>query len=175
MTQPSLVVATRGSEQTRNLGAALAELARPGDVFLLLGELGAGKTVMAQGLGSGLGVDDVITSPTFAMVQSYVGRLDLHHLDVYRLEQLEEERDLGLAELLDDDAVLVVEWGDRIAPVLPRDLLEVRMSYGEGPDDRTVEFVPVGQRWAARRRALATVLETFAERRDAMGAEEDRC
>jgi tRNA threonylcarbamoyladenosine biosynthesis protein TsaE len=158
MTGHGLHLATGDAEQTRRLGSALAELARPGDVFLLLGDLGAGKTVLVQGLGAGLGVHEVITSPTFALVQSYEGRLGLHHLDVYRLEQVNEALDLGLAELLDDDAVVVVEWGDRIAPVLPQDYLEVRMGYGAGPDDRTVELVPVGSRWSARRRALASLL-----------------
>jgi tRNA threonylcarbamoyladenosine biosynthesis protein TsaE len=161
MTGLVLQVSTSDAEQTRRLGAALAELARPGDVFLLLGDLGAGKTVLAQGLGAGLGVDDVITSPTFALVQSYEGRLGLHHLDVYRLEQVNEAHDLGLAELLDDGSVVVVEWGDRIAPVLPQDYLEVRLVYGPGESDRAVELVPVGSRWTARRRALATVLATF--------------
>jgi tRNA threonylcarbamoyladenosine biosynthesis protein TsaE len=161
VTALELQVDTHGPDQTHRLGSALAELARPGDVFLLLGDLGAGKTVLAQGLGAGLGVDDVITSPTFALVQSYVGRLDLHHLDVYRLDQINEALDLGLAELLDDEAVVVIEWGDRIAPVLPQDYLEVRLGYGPQPGDRSVELVPVGSRWAARRRALATVLATF--------------
>ena len=161
MTGLVLQVSTSDAEQTRRLGAALAELARPGDVFLLLGDLGAGKTVLAQGLGAGLGVDDVITSPTFALVQSYEGRLGLHHLDVYRLEQVNEALDLGLAELLDDGSVVVVEWGDRIAPVLPQDYLEVRLVYGPRESDRAVELVPVGSRSTARRRALATVLATF--------------
>lgn len=161
MTGLGLHVSTAGAEQTRRLGAALAELARPGDVFLLLGDLGTGKTVLAQGLGAGLGVHDVITSPTFALVQSYEGRLGLHHLDVYRLEQVNEALDLGLAELLDDDAVVVVEWGDRIAPVLPQDYLEVRLGYGAGITDRTVELVPIGSRWSARRRALTSLLAAF--------------
>jgi tRNA threonylcarbamoyladenosine biosynthesis protein TsaE len=161
MNDVDLRTSTRGAERTRLLGAALAELARPGDVFLLLGDLGAGKTVLAQGLGAGLGIDDVITSPTFALVQSYVGRLDLHHLDVYRLEQVNEALDLGLAELLDDEAVVVVEWGDRIAPVLPHDYLEVRLGVGEDESVRTVELLPVGSRWTARRRALASLLASF--------------
>ncbi len=159
MTNP-LAVTTSGEQQTRDLAAALAELARPGDLLVLVGDLGAGKTVFTQGLGRGLGIDEQITSPTFALVQSYVGRLDLHHLDVYRLEQVNEALDLGLAELLDDDAVMVIEWGDTIAPVLPHDYLEVRLSYGEGDGDaRRIELVPVGHRWSARGRAMATVLE----------------
>ena len=154
-----LAVTTSGEEQTRDLAAAVAELARPGDLVVLVGDLGSGKTVFTQGLGRGLGIDEQITSPTFALVQSYVGRLDLHHLDVYRLDQVNEALDLGLAEMLDDDAVMVIEWGDTIAPVLPHDYLEVRLSYGDDGDERRVELVAVGHRWSARGRALATVVD----------------
>lgn len=154
----AIAVTTTGAERTRDLAASLAELARPGDLFVLAGDLGTGKTVFTQGLGRGLGIDDQITSPTFALVQSYVGRLDMHHLDVYRLEQINEALDLGLAEMLDDDAVMVIEWGDTIAPVLPHDYLEVRLSFGDTDDDRRIELVPVGSRWSARRRAMSTVV-----------------
>jgi len=153
---------TRGPEGTRSLAAALAELMRPGDLVVLVGDLGTGKTVFTQGVGAGLGVDDQITSPTFALVQSYVGRVDLHHLDVYRLEQMNEALDLGLNELLDDDAVVVIEWGDAIAPVLPQDYLEIRIAYGAADDLRDVELVAVGSSWSARTRALDTVVERFA-------------
>ena len=149
---------TTGVEQTRALASALGELVRPGDLVVLVGGLGAGKTAFAQGVGAGLGITDTITSPTFALVQSYSGRLEMHHLDVYRLEQVNEALDRGLAELLDDDAVVVIEWGDTIAPVLPHDYLEVRLDYGDGEDARTVEFQATGQRWAARMRAIETVV-----------------
>ncbi|MBU6217009.1 MAG: tRNA (adenosine(37)-N6)-threonylcarbamoyltransferase complex ATPase subunit type 1 TsaE, partial [Acidobacteria bacterium] len=87
---------TESVDATRDLAAALAELARPGDLILLVGDLGAGKTAFCQGFGRGLGVDEQITSPTFALVQTYTGRLDLNHLDVYRLGQVNEALDLGL-------------------------------------------------------------------------------
>lgn len=156
-------VTSSSPQRTRQLAAALSELVRAGDIVVLVGDLGAGKTAFAQGLGEGLGVTATITSPTFALVQSYSGRLDMHHLDVYRLEQVNEALDLGLAEMLDDDAVVVIEWGDTIAPVLPHDYLEVRLGYAEGPEDRTVRFHPVGTRWAARMRAVATVVERDPE------------
>ncbi|MGI9577745.1 MAG: tRNA (adenosine(37)-N6)-threonylcarbamoyltransferase complex ATPase subunit type 1 TsaE, partial [Microthrixaceae bacterium] len=151
-----LTASSEGVEQTRGLAAALGELVRPGDVMVLVGGLGAGKTAFAQGIGVGLGIHDTITSPTFALVQSYSGRLDLHHLDVYRLTHVNEALELGLAELLDDDAVVLIEWGDTIAPVLPHDYLEVRLGYGDSEDTRTIEFQPVGQRWGARMKAIET-------------------
>jgi tRNA threonylcarbamoyladenosine biosynthesis protein TsaE len=161
---PPLTAATASVEETRDLAAALAELARPGDLLLLVGDLGAGKTAFTQGFGRGLGIDQQITSPTFALSQSYTGRLDLYHLDVYRLEQVAETMDLGLSELLDEGAVTVIEWGDAIAPALPHDFLEVHLTQVDGePDHRRVELVPIGPRWAARTRALATAIARWAE------------
>jgi tRNA threonylcarbamoyladenosine biosynthesis protein TsaE len=159
----SLRAVTTSADETRDLAAALAELARPGDLLLLVGDLGAGKTAFTQGFGRGLGIDEQITSPTFALVQSYTGRLDLYHLDVYRLEQVAEATDLGLSELLDEGAVTLIEWGDAIAPVLPHDFLEVHLSHVEGdPDRRDVELVPIGPRWSARTRALAAAVAAWA-------------
>lgn len=147
----TLVARTASPSQTRALAAALAELARPSDLVVLVGDLGAGKTAFTQGFGLGLGVDEQITSPTFALVRSYTGRLDMYHLDVYRLEQVAEALDLGLSELLDDGSVTVIEWGDTIAPVLPHDYLEVHLRFEElsdddphGPDDAGADGAGVG-------------------------------
>lgn len=145
---------TEGVEATRALAAAVAELAAPGDVLLLSGELGAGKTAFVQGFGAGLGVEERITSPTFTLAHHYDGRLTLHHLDVYRLERLAEIEDIGVAELLDGDGVVLIEWGDAVAPALPQDYLEVELTYGEGDDEREVELRCVGGRWSARHRSL---------------------
>jgi tRNA threonylcarbamoyladenosine biosynthesis protein TsaE len=152
---------TSSVEETRALGAAVAELVRPGDVIVLAGDLGAGKTAFTQGFGGGLGVEQRITSPTFTLAHVYEGRLTVHHLDVYRLEQLDEVLDLGLAELLDEGGVVVIEWGDAILPVLPADLLEVRLELGDGDDDRRISLRPVGPSWSARTRALTTALRSW--------------
>ena len=151
-------------DDTRAVGAAVAELARPGDVVVLAGDLGAGKTAFVQGFGRGLGITDRITSPTFTLVHVYDGgRLPVHHLDVYRLDQLSEALDLGLAEMLDQGGVVLVEWGDAITPVLPHDLLELRLTFGEGDDDRVLTFRSVGSTWSARTDALEVALAPWQE------------
>lgn len=142
-------------DDTRAVAVALASVVRADDVLLLAGELGAGKTAFVQGLGSGLGVTERITSPTFTIAHEHVGDLTLHHLDVYRLDNVHEALDIGLADILDDGSVIVVEWGDVIAPALPRDYLEVRLTFGDGDDDRILTFRTVGARWADRERRLA--------------------
>ncbi len=109
---------TRSAEATRSLAAALAGVARQGDVVVLSGPLGAGKTTFAQGFARGLGVEGPVTSPTFTLVRQYPCRLgELLHADVYRLEHLAEVEDLGLAELV-ERGVALVEWGDVAQPAL---------------------------------------------------------
>lgn len=153
-----IIAFTASAAETKRLAAAIAELCRAGDVVLLAGDLGAGKTAFTQGFGAALGIIEPITSPTFTLVNQYRGRLELYHLDVYRLDQVDEVLDLGLAEMLDEGGVTVIEWGDTIIPALPADFLEVRMRLGEGDDDRMFEIQMVGSRWSARNRALGTAL-----------------
>lgn len=155
-----LTAATAGVDQTRALAAAVSVLARAGDLVLLAGELGAGKTAFAQGFAAGLGVDEAVTSPTFTLVRTYPGgRLTMNHVDVYRLERLQEAVDLGLAEMADDPAVTLIEWGDVVIPALPTDFLEVCMAYGDdGEDHRSLSLKSVGRPWAARERALHDAL-----------------
>lgn len=158
-----ILAVTRSVEETRALAAALAVLARPGDIVVLAGDLGAGKTAFTQGFGAELGITERITSPTFTLVSQHRGgRLPLNHLDVYRLGQLDEVLDLGLTELLDEGGVTVIEWGDTITPVLPADFLEITIELGDGDDDRIWQVHTVGARWSARRRALATALAPWA-------------
>ncbi|MDQ2649889.1 MAG: tRNA (adenosine(37)-N6)-threonylcarbamoyltransferase complex ATPase subunit type 1 TsaE [Actinomycetota bacterium] len=154
--------ATTTVDQTRELAEAIAGLARAGDVIVLAGDLGAGKTAFVQGFGRGLGVTDRITSPTFTLVHIYEGRLPVHHLAVYRLDQLSEALDLGLPEMLDEGGVVLIEWGDAIIPVLPHDLLEVRLTLGEGDDDRTLALRCVGPSWAARQAAIRQAIAPWS-------------
>ena len=142
--------ATKSAEDTRDLAAHLAEHVLSGDILLLSGDLGAGKTTFTQGFGRGLGVTEQITSPTFMLVQLYPARLTLVHVDVYRLEHLQEIVDLGLSEMLDEDAVALIEWGEAAAPVLPADYLRVRIEFGDADDDRRFSIEPVGVSWLGR-------------------------
>jgi tRNA threonylcarbamoyladenosine biosynthesis protein TsaE len=163
----TLVARTVSVGETRDLAAAVAALAEPGDLVLLAGHLGAGKTAFAQGFGAGLGVTEPITSPTFTLAQQYDGRLTMHHLDVYRLDQLGEVAELGLSELLDEEGVVLIEWGDAILPVLPNDYLEVRLRFDLGSDasddERRIELRSIGRRWVHRQVSLLHALAPWAE------------
>jgi tRNA threonylcarbamoyladenosine biosynthesis protein TsaE len=153
--------ATKSADDTRELGAALATVIGPGDVVLLAGDLGSGKTTFAQGLARGLGVDEQVTSPTFVLMRSYTGRVELFHVDAYRFDQLQEIIDLGLPEVLDDGGVAMIEWGDVVAPALPADFLEIRLEYRDSDDERAVRLRCVGPRWAARKAALQRTVERW--------------
>ena len=118
---------TNDPEETRRLGAKIGELLRPGDVVLLRGGLGSGKTTLVQGLAYGLGIREPVTSPTFTLVHEYRGLVPLIHLDPYRLENPVEVAALGFDELLERPAALVVEWSERLGEVAPAERLEIDM------------------------------------------------
>ena len=167
MTGTALVAHTVSVGETRDLAAQLAALAQSGDLVLLAGDLGAGKTAFVQGFAAGLGVTEPVTSPTFTLAQQYAGRLTVHHLDVYRLDQLGEVAELGLSELLDDDGVVLIEWGDAIVPVLPSDYLEVRLGFVPGADasddERRIELRSVGPTWGRRQVSLLHAVAPWAD------------
>ena len=156
-----IVAATKSADDTRELAAAAAGVAEPGDVLLLAGELGTGKTVFAQGFGRGLGVEEPVTSPTFTLLRTYEGRIPLVHADVYRLDHLQEVVDLALPELLDEGAVALIEWGDVAAATLAPDFLEVGLELGAGDDDRVLTLRAVGGRWSGRLPLLALALDRW--------------
>ena len=139
--------ATRSVDGTRAVAAEIARLAEPGDLIVLAGDLGTGKTAFAQGFARGLEVEEPVTSPAFVLVRTYEGRLPLVHLDVYRLDHIQELVDLGISELLDEGAVTLVEWGDAVTPGLPADFLEVRLEATDLPDDRLLTIRSVGPAW----------------------------
>ena len=152
---------TAEASATKAVGRAIASLVRAGDVLLLAGELGTGKTVLAQGLAEGLDVREAVTSPTFTLVHQYEGRLPFFHLDVYRLERVGELSELGIDELLEACGLVVVEWGDVVAAEMPIDRLEVRLAFGEDDNDRTIDLTPSGPRWPARWRTLSEATEDW--------------
>ena len=152
---------TATAERTRDLGAALASLLQPRDTVLLTGDLGAGKTTLVQGVGRGLGVVDHVASPTFTLVKEYAGRLGVAHVDVYRLERVQDVVDLGLDELGEPDRVLFVEWGDVVQDLVPEDRLRVELTTGSADDHRRIVITPQGRSWAARWERLEQVLDPF--------------
>jgi tRNA threonylcarbamoyladenosine biosynthesis protein TsaE len=152
---------SESAEVTRFVAETIAALARAGDLVLLVGEMGTGKTAFAQGFAIGLGIHEPVTSPTFNLVRSYPGRLVLHHLDVYRLDRLAEVDDLAIGELLEDKSVTLIEWGDAVVGALPADYLEVRFSFGAADDHRELHLRVVGPSWSSRQRVLTEALEAW--------------
>jgi tRNA threonylcarbamoyladenosine biosynthesis protein TsaE len=130
--------------ETQRIGENLGPLLRAGDVVLLRGELGAGKTCLTQGIARGLGIADWICSPTFILVAEYPGRLRLYHADLYRLDDPEEVADLDLARLSEDGA-LIVEWPERAPQWLPVEHLLIEIEHAGG-NNRRLQFSAVGRR-----------------------------
>jgi tRNA threonylcarbamoyladenosine biosynthesis protein TsaE len=160
---PRLLLRASSLEVTHAVAAAVAGLSRRGDVILLAGEMGAGKTAFAQGFGRALGVAEPITSPTFTLVHSYdTGAVTLHHADLYRLEQLAEVTDLGLAELAEYHGIVLVEWGDVAESTFGEHLL-VRLDLVDGDlEARAVTITAVGPTWAQRWAALDRATDAHA-------------
>jgi len=151
-------------DATHAVAAALAGVCRSGDVILLAGEMGAGKTAFAQGFGRAMGVTEPITSPTFTLVHSYdTGGPTLHHADVYRLDQLAEVADLALGELAEFDGIVLVEWGDVVESTFG-DHLVVRLDLVDGDlDSRRITIAPTGVTWARRWAVLADATRDLAQ------------
>ncbi|MFQ5933243.1 MAG: tRNA (adenosine(37)-N6)-threonylcarbamoyltransferase complex ATPase subunit type 1 TsaE, partial [Dehalococcoidia bacterium] len=122
-----LETTTHSPEETQRLGASLAKALKGGDILLLSGELGAGKTCLTQGIAWGLGIREHARSPTFVLISEYQGHLPLYHIDLYRLDDLMEIDDLGLDEYLYGDGVCVIEWAEKADSILPEDGLWVRI------------------------------------------------
>ncbi len=138
-------------EKTSQLGASLAHLLEPGDVVLLDGELGAGKTTFTSGLAHGLGVQETIWSPTFTLVRILTsGRIPLAHVDLYRLKLVGEIDELGIDELLEQGSVVVVEWGEPAAGIFGPSYLEIKLAYdlsAVGDSNRHITLEGFGPRW----------------------------
>ena len=132
-------------EKTREIGSKLGELLTPKSVICLIGDLGAGKTTMTQSLARALGVDDYITSPTFTIVNEYVGKMPLYHFAVYRIGSSEEMYDIGFDEYIDGEGVCIIEWANLIEDILPDEYLYIEMNYKE--TGREMILTPKGEKY----------------------------
>jgi len=185
-----LLLRSSSIDETHAIAAAIAGVTRPGDVIILSGEMGAGKTAFAQGFGRALGVVEPITSPTYTLVHSYdvpksgpLGRVTLHHADLYRLDRTEEVADLALAELAEFDGIVLVEWGDVVETTFGEHLV-VHLEYDQdvdesgddtgnaetvddtgvaesGDDVRSIEIAGVGPTWASRWSMVTAAVEAY--------------
>jgi tRNA threonylcarbamoyladenosine biosynthesis protein TsaE len=155
-----LKIVSRSAEQTQRLGRRLGELAQSGDVFLLIGNLGSGKTCLTQGIAWGLGVKEYAFSPSFVIIREYHGRLTLYHIDFYRLDRLEEIAALGLDEYLYGKGVCVVEWADKGIAVLPDEHLLINLSY-VSDTERAVSLETKGARYIELLKLLDAEFKTW--------------
>ena len=142
----SLELISHSPEQTQKLGIRIGELALPGDIFLLVGDLGAGKTCLTQGIAWGLGIKEYALSPSFVIVRELYGRLPLYHMDLYRLEHIEEIAELGLDDYLYGNGVCVVEWAERGLDMLPKEHLLIQINY-LSDTERSFQLKPDGKRY----------------------------
>jgi tRNA threonylcarbamoyladenosine biosynthesis protein TsaE len=149
-------------EQTQDLGKELGKFAREGDIFLLSGDLGTGKTCLTQGIAWGLGVKEYAFSPSFVLIREYHGRLPLYHIDFYRLNSIEEIIDLTLEEYLYSNGICVIEWAEKGITVLPSDNLSVSLEYIANADmDRKVQLQPNGARYKELIKDITIELDTW--------------
>jgi len=130
-------VISHSADETRAAGERLGARLEAGAVVACIGELGAGKTCFIQGLARGLGVETPVTSPTFVLINEYRGRLPVHHLDAYRTDSLLEVLDLGIEEMMHGDGVTVIEWADKLLPILPAHTITVTID-GLGDEPRRI-------------------------------------
>jgi len=141
-----LELISHSPEQTQRLGIRIGELALGGDIFLLVGSLGAGKTCLTQGIAWGLGINEYTLSPSFVIVRELHGRLPLYHIDLYRLDHIEEVEELGLDNYLYGKGVCVIEWAEKGLSVLPAEHLIIQIDY-LSDTERSFQLEPSGKRY----------------------------
>ncbi len=141
-----LEIISHSPEETQKIGVRLGELTLPGDVFLLVGGLGAGKTCLTQGIAWGLGIKEYAASPSFVVIRELHGRLPLYHVDFYRLDHLEEIAELGLDDYLYGNGVCVLEWAEKGLSLLPEEHLLIEIGY-LSDTERSLKLKPSGKRY----------------------------
>ncbi len=141
-----LELVSHSPQETQKLGMRIGQLAVAGDVFLLVGQLGAGKTCLTQGIAWGLDIEEYTLSPSFVIMRELYGRLPLYHIDLYRLDRIEESLDLGLDDYLYGRGVCVIEWAEKALEILPEEYLLIKIGY-LSDTERGFEIKPAGQRY----------------------------
>ena len=141
-----LELISHSPEQTQKFGVRIGELALAGDIFLLVGVLGTGKTCLTQGIAWGLNIKEYALSPSFAIVRELQGRLPLCHIDLYRLDHMEEIAELGLDDYLHNNGVCVIEWAEKGLSILPTEHLLIQISY-LSDTERSFQLKPSGKRY----------------------------
>ena len=144
-------------EQTQKIGVRFGELALAGDIFLLVGALGTGKTCLTQGIAWGLNIKEYALSPSFVIVRELYGRLPLYHIDLYRLDHIEEAAELGLDDYLYGNGVCVIEWAEKGLAILPAEHLLIRINY-LSDTERSFQLNPNGKRYVE----ITTQLKDFS-------------
>ena len=161
-----IAIHTDTAEETRRVGELIGQEAAPGDVYLLTGPLGAGKTCLTQGIARGLGVPGYARSPTFVLVTRYRGRLTIHHADLYRIDHPAEAWDLGLEDIMSSgEEALIVEWADRAAEIFPEHALWIDLDYAADGNPAACEVVPDedGSVPSRRRIVISNAPERYAD------------
>lgn len=143
----SFELVSHSTRRTQSIGRALGRLLEPGDVIALIGQLGAGKTCLTRGIAEGVGADpEIVTSPTFVLINEYQGFIPLYHFDAYRLRSADDMYALGCEEYFDGNGACLVEWADRVEECLPEEHLRVIIQVC-GQNDRAIRFEPRGERY----------------------------
>ncbi len=143
--QNRLSIITHSPEQTREIGSIIGGLAHPGELLLLVGDLGTGKTCLVQGIAWGMGLSTYASSPSFVLAREYPGNINLYHIDLYRLSNLEEITDLGIDDYLYGEGVCVVEWAEKAMTLFPQEHLLIELEH-MAENERKLRFQAKGQR-----------------------------
>jgi tRNA threonylcarbamoyladenosine biosynthesis protein TsaE len=138
---------TTGPAETLELGRRLGQLLQDDDVLCLTGDLGAGKTLITQGIAAALGVKQPVTSPTFTVLNIYEGNLPVYHFDLYRLEHPEELEDIGFDEYTSAGGIVIIEWADKFPGNMPEEYLQITLNRGTENEERRISFLPNGKRY----------------------------
>ena len=162
-----MIVITENVKETEAFGEYLGEILEPGDIVTLSGELGAGKSRLAQGIAYGLGVErsTPITSPTYTILNEYQGRILLHHFDFYRFQPGEDLRDLGFEEHFADDGICLVEWPERLTDEFASGQLKIALTV-TGESRREITITPYGSRYEEKIASLQEVVKKCFDRND---------